>query len=208
MSNNVKKIIRHIIIVLKFPRKVNDFIAYAKGIYKAMNGNTAFPDSADRIAALNTHTLALDAAETALHTKPPTGTVAFRDAASEVVKADLRALRSDVQTVADKNPSQADVLAKSAGMDIKHMNTQKKRGNTAENDEVTGTIVLTAEDAGPHEWQMSKDQVNSINLPATSKAKSKVFKLISGDTWYFRSRPILTQGEEGEWCQWIKIVVK
>jgi hypothetical protein len=131
MSNTVKTIIRHIIVVLKFPRKLNDFITYAKGIYKAMNGNANFPNSLPKLTTLNTDILALDAAETALHTKPPSTTVAIRNAAMETVKIDLRALRSDVQTVADGKPSQAEVMAKSAGMNVKTIAIHQKRTNDA-----------------------------------------------------------------------------
>ena len=208
MSNTIKTIIRHLIVVLMFPTKINDFITYAKGIYKAMNGNSNFPNSPPKIATLNADILALDGYETNLHTKPPTCTVAMRDAAMALVKADLRALRNDVQTVVDLQPKQAEVIAKSAGMNVKAISIHQKRVNDAKNGSVSGTIILTAEGGGAHEWQMSKDQNAITYLPATTGAKTKATNLTVGDILYFRNRPILPQGQEGDWCAWIKVKVQ
>jgi hypothetical protein len=208
MGNTLKTIIRHILVVLLFPKKINDFITYAKGIFKAMNGNTNFPDSAAKVAVLKTDIDTLDSTESGLLTNPPTTTVEARNAAMEKVKADLRGLRNDVQVVTDATPAQAEVLAKSAGMNVKQVSVQQKRINDAKSGDVSGSVILTADGGGPHEWQMSKDQVTIINLPATSGAKTTVSNLTPGEIWYFRNRPILTQGVEGDWCGWIKVVVK
>jgi len=207
MGNTIKTIIRHLTVVLNFPKKVNDFIAYAKGIYKAMNGNPTFSASAAKITLLNTDILALDGYETALNTNPPTTTAAVRNAAMETVKADLRSLRNDVQVLADTKPAQAEVIAKNAGMNVKQISIQQKRANDAQNGDVSGTVVLTADGGGAHEWQMSKDQIAITTLPATSKAKTTVPDLTPGDTWYFRNRPILRNEQEGDWCPWIKVMV-
>src|ERR1051326_6951999 len=81
-----KTIVKHILVVLKFPRNVNDFITYAKGIYKAMNANPSFPASQTALATLNTDIGTLAAIQTGLKTKPPTNTTADRDAARLVVE--------------------------------------------------------------------------------------------------------------------------
>lgn len=173
-----------------------------------MNGNANFPASAAKLATLNTDILALDASETALHTKPPTSTTAARNALIEKVKNDLRALRSDVQTAADNNTLQAEVIVKSAAMSVKAIAIHQKQKNAAKDGKVSGTIILTAEGGGMHEWQMSKDQTNIITLRATSKAKTIVPNLTIGDIWYVRNRPVLTNAQEGDWSQWIKVVVR
>ena len=205
MSNTIKAIIRHLIVVLMFPTKINDFITYAKGIFEAMNGNTNFPNSAAKVATLKADIGILDSTESGLLTNPPTTTVEGRNAAMEQVKADLRSLRNDVQVVADATPAQAEVLAKSAGMNVKATTIRQKVSNDAYNGDVSGTIILTAEGGGPHEWQMSKDQIAITNLPATTGAKAKAISLTVDDILYFRNRPILKGGQEADWSAWIKV---
>ncbi len=191
-----------------FPTKINDFLTYAKGIYEAMNGNSNFLNSAAKVTSLKTDIDTLDSSESGLLTNPPTSTVEARNAVMEQVKADIRSLRNDVQVVADATPAQAEVLAKSAGMNVKAISIRQKRVNDAYNGDVSGIIIVTAEGGGPHEWQMSKDQVAITNLPATSKAKTKVSNLTEGDIWFFRNRPILKNDVEGDWCEWIKVKVQ
>ena len=203
-----KTIVKHIIAVLSFPKNVNDFITYAKGIYKAMNGNPNFPASQSALAALNTDIATLASVQTNLKTKPPTNTTAERDAARVVVENELRALRNDVQKVADTNPVKAEIIIKSADMGIKKVNPRQKQANTAKSGKVSGEVILTAEGGGPHEWQMSKDMLNVTNLPASSGSKTTVEDLTVADILYFRSRPILRKGQMGDWSQWIKVVVK
>ena len=207
MSNNGKTIIRHSIAVLSFPKKINDFVEYAKTIYKAMNNNSNFPASAVTLTALKTDMNALDTSETALHTKPPTGTTAARDALHEKVKDELRTLLRDVQAAANANPAQAEVIIGSSAMSVKAINIHQKQGNTVKDSDVSVAVILTGDGGGPHEWQMSKDQTAITNLPATTSAKTTVGNLTPGDTWYFRNRPILRNGTMGDWCQWIKAVI-
>jgi len=35
-----------------------------------------------------------------------------------------------------------------------------------------------------------------------------VSDLTIGDFWYFRNRPVLKNGEKGDWSRWIKIMVR
>ncbi len=203
-----KTIVKRVIAVLKFPKNVNDFINYAKGIYKAMNGNTTFPASQTALGTLNTDIAQLATLQTNMKTKPPTSTKADRDAARIVVENDLRGLRNDVQKVADNNPVKAEVIIKSADMEVKKTAIKQKQVNAVKEGKVSGSVLLTAERAGGHEWEMSKDQITIINLPATSGAKTTVNGLTPGEVWYFRSRPILKKGQMGDWSAWIKIMIR
>jgi hypothetical protein len=113
-------IINRLIAVLKFSKKLSDFIIYAKSLLTAMTSNSgSFSASAAKLTQLATDIAVLDNFETALHTHPPTATVAQRDAAKVVVINDLHALQSDVQTLADANPAQAASLINSASMFVK-----------------------------------------------------------------------------------------
>ncbi len=201
-------VIRHIVATLKMPVKANDFITYAKKIYKAMNGNTNFPNSQATVTQLNTDIATLVTMQTNLKTKPPTATVKDRNGAIDDVKKDLRDLRNDVQKIADANPKKAEAIITSASMEIKKVNPRQKQDDNAKEGEVSGSIVLTATGGGPHEWQISKDMINIINLDATSTAKTTKDGLTSGDEYYTRNRPILKNGKKGDWSKWIKVRVK
>ena len=208
MSTVIKTIIKRIIAVLMFPREINNFISYAKTIYKAMNGNPNFPNSGAKLTKLNTDTLALENAESGLHTKPPKNTTDERDAALEKVKNDLRALQPDVQSAADANPAQAEVIVQSSGMKVKKTSIRQKQQDNVKDGKVSGTVLVTATGRGAHEWQMSKDQKEIITLDSTSAANVIVTGLIPGEWWFFRSRKILTKNKKGNWSAWMKILVK
>src|ERR1051326_5574116 len=207
MSRKIKTIIRHIIAVLAFPRKINDFLTYAKGIYKAMTGSTYFPNSESKLATLNTDITSLDTIESNLKMNPPKNTVEDRDAAWEIVRNDLRALVKDVQTAADAVPAKAEVIIKAASLKAKSQTIRQKRTNNVKDGNVSGTVVLEAEGAGAHEWQMSKDKTAITNLDATSTSSTTVTGLTPGDMWFFRNRSILRKGGKGDWSDWMEIRV-
>ncbi len=208
MSTKPKTIVKRIIVALNFPVKIADFIVYAKGIYKAMLNNTNFAGSAAKVTTLNTDITALDTAETACNTKPPTGSVDARNAAMELVKADLRSLHSDVQAAADANPVKAETLITSAGMSIKKSTLRNKQQNTAEDDVEEGSVDLTGAGTGPHEWRMSVDEKTWTPLPSSRGSKTVVPNLTPGTLYYFQNRQMLTKGEKTEWSQSVRIRVK
>jgi len=136
-----------------------------------------------------------------------TGTVAARNAALAVVLMDLRALKSMVQVKADANPTNAANIILSAGFGVVTHSGRIQRPNEALNTEVVGTILLAADSAGHHEWQMSKDMVNIINLPATTTLTTRVEGLNPGDVWYFRNHKLNTKKTTYNWSAWIKLII-
>jgi len=208
MATKPKTVIKRVVVSLNFPKKIPDFIVYAKAIYKAMANNAYFTAFLAKITNLNNDIVQLDIAETACKTKPPTGSVDARNAALEVVKTDLRSLHSDVQNVADATPAKAEAIIISASMAVKKYNPHGKRQNSAKNGIEEGTVILIAEGTGPHEWRMSTDQTNWTSLPASITAKTTVNNLTSGMVYYFQNRQMLTKGEKTEWSAIVKIKAK
>jgi len=188
--------VMRILVALNLPTSMGSFIIKAKAIYKAMLNNPYFTTSTARLAILNTNILALDAAITACQTIPPTGSVEARNAAVELVKTDLRFLKSDVQTAADNNHAKAAVIITSAAMDVKEINPHGKRQNTAQDDTEEGSVTLTGEGAGPHEWRMSLDEKVWTALPASRTSKSKIKNLTSGTVYFFQNRRMLTNDKK------------
>ena len=203
-----KTIVRRIIAVLNFPKKIADFLIYGKAIYKEMFNNPSFAGSSAKLAVLNNDMTTLDAAETGCKTKPPTRSVTDRNAAAEQVKNDLRSLRSDVQAAADANPAKAEATIISAGMSVKKFNPHGKLTNSAKDDVEEGSVDLTGEGSGPHEWRMSTDEINWNLLPASIGAKTVVNHLTPGSIYFFQNRQILRKGKKSDWSQSVKIRVR
>lgn len=202
---------KRILAVLKMPKKMGDKVVKAQFIQKSLtdNANFALPYPANIVSLvqLGTDILLLVAAETAAKSKTA-GAAEARNAALTVVLNDLRNIMQMVQSVADKNPLNAETIIIGGGYDVKKAAIHQKLNNDAKDGSVSGTVLLTAEGQGAHEWQMSKDQVTIINLPATSKANTAANNLTPGDTWFFRNRKILKKGQLGDWSRWIKIMVR
>ena len=196
-----------ITVVLNFPTVIAVFIVYAKAIYMAMFENPHFTASAAKVTKLNTDIIALDAAETGCKTSPPTKTVEERNAALEKVKADLRSLRIDVQEVADADPANADAIIASAGMSSKDPAHHGRQQNTAKDGVEQGSVDLTGEGAGAHEWRISTEEINWTLLPASLIAKTTVPDLTPGTVYYFQNRRMLPNNEKTEWSQSVKIRV-
>jgi hypothetical protein len=209
MSNS-STAIHHNIAVLKMPKKIGDKIIKAQYILSKLTGNanfpTPYPAGTVSLAQLASDITALVNAETAAQTRAA-GTAAARDLALAIVMADLRNLLLMVQQKADANVPNSQNIILGAGYDVKKAKTAVKKINGAFNTQVLGTVLVTSDAAGHHEWQMSKDQVAITNLPATSTSHTTVANLTTGDVWYFRNRKVNTKKTTYNWCQWIKLVI-
>jgi hypothetical protein len=112
-----------------------------------------------------------------------------------------------VQLKADGNLANAETIILSAGYSVRKAKTRQKQQNDAQNTEIVGTVLLTADVAGHHEWQMSKDTVSITNLPATTTSHTHVQNLIPGDIWYFRNHKVNTKKATYNWSPWVKLMI-
>ena len=202
------KMIKVITVALKFPKVVAIFLVYAKAIYMAMFENPLFVAFAAKVAILNSDIIALDEAETGFKMVKPTHTFADRNAALEKVKADLRTLRNYVQELVDADPANAESIIESAGMSERQQASHGKLKNTVSDGVESGSVYLTGEGAGPHDWRISTDGETWTLLPSSRTAKTTVFRLTPGVTYYFQNRRMLPNDERGEWSQSVKIMVR
>ena len=208
MAIKPKTLVKRVTVALNFPLRNTEFILLAKAIYKSMFNNPTFTASTAKIALLNTDIIVLDAAQVACRTTPPTCSVDDRNVAMEIVKNDLRSLRSDVQVLVDANPAQAEAIITSAGMSIKKANTHSNPQNTAKDGVEEGSVELIGEGAGVHDWRMSVDNIEWTFLSSSKTRKTNVFNLTPGNIYYFQNRRMLYHDEKTEWSQSIKIRVK
>jgi hypothetical protein len=200
--------IQEILVVLNLPGSVSNLIIKAKSIHTGMTGNTYFPNSTARLTELGKDIDNLLKSETGLNTKPPTVSRETRDTHKLAVKSDLRKLRNDVQDAVDANPAAALEIIASASMDYKKKTGRGKRQNDAVNGDEEGSVWLTAEGGGPHEWRLSMDEKVWTPLPATRTSQTMVEDLTSGAVYYFQNKPILWGRQAADWSQSIKLRIK
>ena len=207
MSTTTKPI-KSVIATLNLPTMVSVLIIFAKAVYKAMLNNPYFAGSAAKLVIFNTDTITLENAEVACKTKPPTGTTQTRDAAKQVVYADLRTLRNDVQAAADANPAKALAIIASAAMGTKQESSPRKQQNTAKDSVEEGCVDLIGIGPGQHDWRQSTDDTSWIFLPASRTAKTTVTNLEPNKVYFFQNRQMFPKDVKGEWSPSIKIRTK
>jgi len=201
-------LVKRVTVVLNFPKVISSFIVFVNAIILAMKNNPYFVSLADKITKLSDDLSSLEELEAACNTTPPTASVETRNVALGRVQDDLRTLRNDVQNIADADPTNAQSIIVSSGMSVKKSTIHGKQQNTAENGVEEGSVDLTAEGSGAHEWRMSTDGESWTALPATLTSKVTVSELTPGMVYYFQNRRILPNHEKSEWSQAIKIRVQ
>jgi len=211
-SSPIKVVFHRVRAALKPSTHINDYISNAKGVGKAigLNPNNWFPATALSIplATFNADVKALDDSQTALHTKPPTVTASERNDNKVIVEADQIKLLADVQKIADANPKNAISIIKAAGFSVELAHTPTK-STGPKNTGVPGQVVITALEAGHHEWaQLAPDGVTWISLRATKGEKKTVSNLGIGSHITFRSAPIWAEKDgESPWTVYQPITV-
>ena len=197
-------ITKRIIAVLDFPRDIDDFITYAKGIRESMSASAFFAALAAKLTTLQTNIDTLGASHTGLQTNPPTTTTAQRDADLVIVENNLRGLKSDVQTLADATPADAETIITAAGMKVKKQGAINKQDFVAKDGTVSGSVKLIAKGStavrSAHDWAMSQDGSNWTPVTPTLKADTEVTGLTPGSIWDFRHRYILKNGPS-DWLE-------
>jgi len=195
---------------LKMPSKLGDKIIRAQDIQAKMIGNTYFPTgwTAGTLTQtqFNADIAALVTAEQSVKAHA-LGAVATRDNALITVVTDLNEIMAMVQTKANANPTNSATIIASAGYFVRGTHGKDKSIDGAFNTEITGTVLLTGEGDGPHEWQMSKDQVTVTTLPSTRGNKTTVPNLNPGDVWYFRMKRTDSKKTKYNWPLWIMLKV-
>ena len=203
---SISNLVNRVIAVLKISRSIAALISYAKSIVSAMTDNKYFPDPSPALAVITNNITELETAESIAHTKV-IGSVQARDVKKQVLINSLRSSLAYIQSVADKDPTNAQAIILSAGVGIKQTVARTKTTFDAKQG-TSGCINLTAKSAGQHsayEWNMSIDGNKWDYLPTTLTAKTIVSGLIRGTSYYFRYRVVKTSGL-GDWSQSLNMI--
>ncbi|MHB8259455.1 MAG: hypothetical protein ACYDCN_01490 [Bacteroidia bacterium] len=206
----MNSIVKLLIAVIKMPRKIGDIIIRLQETVSKLTNNTYFPTG--WIAGTLTQaqfTLDVNAYITQVTNvkNHVIGAVGLRNAAWTTLKADFQLILAMVQSKANANESIAAAIINSVGFFVKATRAAVKHVNDAINTEVLGTVLLTSDTAGHHEWQQSKDMITIIPLPGTNTSKTYVHNLNPGDVWYFRNHKVNTKKATYNWSPWVKLMV-
>ena len=201
---------KQLIAVIKMPVKIGDRIIRLQQTESKLTNNTYFPTgwlaSTLNLAQFTADALAYINAETSVKNHVA-GAVGLRNAAYQTIKADLQLILAMVQGKANANLAIAEAIIGSVGFFVRNGNGKQKKQNAAFNTQILGTVTLTADGAGHHEWQMSKDMVTITSLPATTTSETHVSGLNTGDVWYFRNHKVNSKKTTYNWSPWIQLKV-
>lgn len=207
MSNITNK---QLVAVIKMPAKIGDKIIRLQQTESKLTNNTWFPTGwlagTLSLAQFTTDVNTYMSAETNVKNHV-SGAVGARNAAYQTIKADLQLILAMVQAKANVNLAMAAAIIGSVGFFSRNEGGTHKKQNAAFNTQIVGTVTLTADGTGHHEWQMSKDMIAITNLPATTTAETQVTGLNTGDVWYFRNRKVNSKKTTYNWSAWIQLKV-
>lgn len=203
-----KPFIRQANVALNIPDDVNEVVASNNAIIIALEGNPLFPELALKVTELRTSNKLLEATEASFNSMPQKATKNERDDVLLLVIKNLRAIGRGVQELADADVTHAATIITSAGLAVKKSAGRTKVVNTAEDGDEDGSVVLTGQASGPHDWRISTDELNWSYLPSSLMAKTIVRNLVSGTVYYFQNRRMLANSERGEWSASIKIRIQ
>jgi hypothetical protein len=195
---------------LKMPTTWGDRILRVQSIQTKVNTSTYIP-SGWTICGLtevqfDADILAFVDAENAVKAKI-TGAVGLRDAAFDKVHDDLRYIMCLVKGIAFSNENIATTIIESCGYFVKPKHGRPFRCNAAFNTVIPGTIILTSDEPGNNQWQMSKDMVAITHLPSTNTSQTMVSDLTPNDVLYFRCKKPDTNKQTYNWSPWFRLII-
>ena len=202
-------VIKHIVVKLKWPAKVQEKIAKSKDIPDQADGESQFPApypaNVCTLAQLGTDITAVDTAQNNVKARV-VGAVQDRNEKQRTVKLDLESIMFMVQIKADANPATAESIIPTTGFDYKSSSLRQKQQLGVRRTAVNGAYILLADGRGEHEWQLSPDKVNITYLPATSAAHTLVTGLTLLKTYYQRNRKVGKKGQVYDWSEWFEFI--
>lgn len=145
-------------------------------------------------------------AETNVKAKIP-GAVGLRNAAFAKVHNDLRYIMCMVKGIAFSNENIATTIIESCGYFVKPKHGRPFRRNAAFNTVIPGKVILTSDEPGHNQWQMSTDMVAITHLPPTNTSQTMVSDLTPNDVLYFRCKKPDTNKQTYNWSPWFRLVI-
>lgn len=133
---------------------------------------------------------------------------AMMHAKEEVLNKDLLILAAYVQMVSNNNGANAEAVALSSGMDIKHIPVHTAHEFSVSSTGRPGEIKTVTRyfNRSVFHWQMSTDGITWQTIGMTTRAKLIKGGLVSGQRYYFRVAVIDKEGQ-GPWSNVLNTIV-
>jgi hypothetical protein len=199
---------RRVIAALNEPRRIPEYIVYARAIANALANEPRIASPTPSLAVFEADVTALEAAEARALLRG-TGRVATRNACWAKVRWELKSLRSYVQSVADSSPDDAAAVILRCGMSVKNVAGPAKEPWVVKPGPVPGSVHLYARAAkgrASYEWQYSLDGKLWTSLPPTTRADAKLQGLVVGRRHFFRYR-YTSKGILSDWSDVVSLIV-
>lgn len=190
------------------PIIASNYLKSSRLVVTMMTNNPFFPAPVPPLAQVSAKLDALEASEDLAHKGGKGGAVQQRDVDLRKAHRGMTLLKVFVQNTANEDPEQAEVIIKSAGMDVAKPRSRNKQPVEAKYGDSPGCVVLVAK-ALPkpvqYRWQLSTDQKTWTDLPETFKARTTVEGLTPATIYSFRLRTLTNDGPS-EWSPTVTII--
>jgi len=195
----IKNTPHKIIVALKLPKAVADFIIRASAIHDAMSkSSTTYPSPPVAMPVFAAHIADLVAKQVTVQTRTA-GAAADRDAARKLVVTDLGQQQGYVQRLVNADPANAESLAQDAGMSLRKVAPYAKPPLVAK-PAFAGAMRLIAKatkGGRAYDWQYSADGGRTwVSVPSCTSANTVISGLQVGALLSFRHRAITKDGPQ------------
>jgi hypothetical protein len=194
-------------VALNRPRSIGQFMTFASFIASRMKDNPFFPSPTVPIVKLLANIAALEKAQARMLVAR--NVTAARDALWGAVLANLTALVSYVQTVANQHGVDAEAIVASSGMSVKQSAGPKRPPFKVKQLRRTGCVSLEVRHPGRNAmfyFQLSTDGETWIDAAEELKATVTLSGLTPGVLYWFRYR-VKTNKGLGDWSDPITLLV-
>ena len=179
------------------PRRVHDFLAFAKVVAACMSEDPLFSAPASVLATLAANLVALEAALMAVLTRR-VGAATERKARQRDVLSSLQYLQAYVQSLADSGPpNEVAMVFERAGMAVKNARGPKRAALAVKPGRVSGSAhayVRATRARAAYEWQLAPDGGEWVSLPFTVPAEVELDGLVPGTLYQVRARTVTAEG--------------
>jgi hypothetical protein len=185
------------LVALNPPRRVADFLFFAKTVAACLSEDPLFSPPASQLATLVAGVAALEATLVAVLMRK-LGAAAARKARQSDVLAALHVMRTYVQTLASTMPAdEAAMVAVRAGMAVKDAKGPKRPALMVKAGRVSGSAHAYAPAAkrrAGYEWQVAREGAPWVSLPFTMRADVELSGFEPGSMISVRARAVMADG--------------
>ncbi|MFI5151648.1 MAG: hypothetical protein ACHQRM_18125 [Bacteroidia bacterium] len=190
---------------------VAQVISNAKHYVQSMTGNAYFPSPTPPLSAVSTQISKLESAVAVAQTRVR-GSVGAMNVERKALTIQLLNLASYVQTIANADPDNSEIIITSAGMDVKKASVKPpKIFSVTLSKTIPNAVVLNtkAVKASSYIYEMTTDTTNPNGWTVaiiSNTVKYTKTGFASGTRYYFRVA-VITKNIQGPWSPVLNVII-